>query len=272
MHFVPSVVEKPENKEPAFWFIFCDRRLLVKAGAGDQALIPCVRGLEALDIKPTRRLYLGTLGRRPCYAVECALETSVPEGMSFQGLRRLLGHLEDDLFWIAGRARQLVDWDRSHQYCGQCGSQTTNKTDERAKVCPECGLMTFPRMSPAIIVAVVKDKKILLARASRFPYEMYSVLAGFVEPGESLEACVKREVREEVGIEVKNIRYFGNQPWPFPNSLMVAFTADYAAGEIRIDETEIVDAGWFSANNFPLIPSKISIARHLIDWFAEKNR
>jgi NAD+ diphosphatase len=127
-------------------------------------------------------------------------------------------------------------------------------------------------MSPAIIVAVVKDKKILLARASRFPYEMYSVLAGFVEPGESLEACVKREVREEVGIEVKNIRYFGNQPWPFPNSLMVAFTADYAAGEIRIDETEIVDAGWFSANNFPLIPSKISIARHLIDWFAEKNR
>jgi NAD+ diphosphatase len=125
-------------------------------------------------------------------------------------------------------------------------------------------------MSPAIIVAVVRDGSVLLAHAARFPGAMYSVLAGFVEPGESLEDCVRREVKEEAGVELKNIRYFGSQPWPFPNSLMIGFTAEYAGGEVTMDMKEIVDAQWFTADHLPTIPDKISIARKLIDWFVEQ--
>ena len=143
------------------------------------------------------------------------------------------------------------------------------KTDERAKICLKCGLINYPRISPAIIVAVVKKNQILLARSERFPTGFYSVLAGFVEPGETFEDCVKREVKEEVGLDVKNIRYFGSQPWPFPDSLMVGFTADYDGGKILIDKTEIKDAGWFTAHDLPQIPGKISIARRLIDWFVQ---
>jgi NAD+ diphosphatase len=142
--------------------------------------------------------------------------------------------------------------------------------DERAKICPKCGLVAYPRLSPAVIVAVLRDNCILLAHSHRFPAKFYSVLAGFVEPGETLEECVEREVYEEVGIRVRAIRYFGSQPWPFPDSLMIAFTANYAGGEIRIDHSEIADANWFSANDLPHIPPKISIARQLIDWFLEK--
>jgi NAD+ diphosphatase len=130
-------------------------------------------------------------------------------------------------------------------------------------------LVNYPRLSPAIIVAVLKNNQILLARNKRFKLPFYSVLAGFVEPGETLEECVQREIREEVGIMTKNIRYFGSQPWPFPNSLMIAFVADYADGEITIDGSEIIDAAWFSKGELPQIPPTISIARQLIDWFTK---
>jgi len=186
-----------------------------------------------------------------------------------KGLRQLFGRLEEDLIWIAGRANQLVDWNRSHRFCGNCGHPTENKQNERAKICPACDLINYPRLSPAIIVAVLKQNRLLLASNKRFKSEFYSVLAGFVEPGETLEECVVREVKEEVGIAVKNIRYFGSQPWPFPNSLMVGFIADYKGGEIDVDKSEIVDAAWFSSDNLPLVPPKISIARQLIDWFAK---
>ena len=146
------------------------------------------------------------------------------------------------------------------------------KTDERAKLCPACGLVSFPRVAPAIIVAVVRDGTILLARARRFPTVMYSVIAGFVEPGESLEQCVHREVREEVGVAVRGLRYFASQPWPFPHSLMVAFTAQHAGGEIRVDEREITEAGWYPPDRLPRIPDSISVARRLIDWFVQTHR
>jgi NAD+ diphosphatase len=138
-----------------------------------------------------------------------------------------------------------------------------------AKECPCCELLIFPRISPAVIVLVERENRVLLARVKRFTSELYSVLAGFVEPGETLEEAVQREIEEEVGIRVKNIRYFGSQPWPFPDSLMIGFTAEYDSGEIEIDETEIVDAGWFDPEKLPTIPGKISIARELIDWFVE---
>ena len=182
-------------------------------------------------------------------------------------MRALFGLIEEDLIWIAGLANQLVDWSRTHQYCGVCGHLTEDKTDERAKICPQCSGVNYPRLSPAVIVAVLKDNQILLARNKRFKLPFYSVLAGFVEPGETLEECVQREISEEVGIMVKNIRYFGSQPWPFPNSLMIAFVADYADGDITIDGSEIIEAAWFSTDQLSKIPPKISIARQLIDWF-----
>jgi NAD+ diphosphatase len=166
----------------------------------------------------------------------------------------------------------LVHWNRNHHYCGRCAGLTETKPDERARVCPQCGLINYPRLSPAVIVAVLKDHQILLAHSQRFPTKFYSVLAGFVEPGETLEACVKREVLEEVGIIVKNIRYFGSQPWPFPDSLMVGFTAEYGGGDIRIDPSEITDARWYAASELPPIPPKISIARRLIDWFLQQEK
>ncbi|MFQ6067478.1 MAG: NAD(+) diphosphatase [bacterium] len=268
MSFIPGVVPSSEKTESAWWFAFRGDELLVKLR--DKAVtIPCTTHLESLNLKPVREQYLGTLDGRPCYSAELAPNISAPEGMAFRGLRQLFGFLEDNLFSVAGRAIQIMNWDQTHQYCGRCGSSTENKPNERAKVCPQCGLLNFPRISPAVIVAVLKGNRILLTHAHRLPPGLYSVIAGFVEPGETLEECVSREVKEEVGIEVKNIRYFGSQPWPFPNSLMVAFTAVYARGKINTNETEIIDAGWFTADNLPLIPDKISISRRLIDWFVE---
>jgi NAD+ diphosphatase len=196
----------------------------------------------------------------------------LPEGMGFKDLRQVYGLLEEDLFVLGGRAVQIVEWDRTHQYCGRCGSRTHTKEKERAKVCPQCGLHSFPRLSPAIIVAVTRGEEILLARSAHFPQGMFSVLAGFVEPGETIEECVVREVKEEVGITVGNIRYFGSQPWPFPNSLMLGFTAEYVGGELALDPTEIAEAGWFRADSLPSIPGRISIAGRLIKWFLEKSR
>jgi NAD+ diphosphatase len=177
--------------------------------------------------------------------------------------------IDDEFLLVAGCATQLTRWDRIHRFCGQCGKPAEDQTDERAKTCPRCNLTFYPRLSPAVIVAVVREDRLLLARSTRFPYNFYSVLAGFVEPGETLEECVVREVREEAGILVKNVRYFGSQPWPFPDSLMLGFIAEYAEGEIKINESEIADADWFTADALPNIPPKVSIARSLIDWYVD---
>lgn len=255
-----------EPLQPGWWFIFSGYKLLVQAKE-EGFYIPFVEDFSGFKLHAVRKRFVGDLDGSPCYEVECDPDAKAPEGMRFEGLRPLFGHLDDRFFHLAGRALQLMEWDRTHQFCSQCGHPARDKEDETAKVCASCGFVSFPVPSPAIIVAVTREEKILLARASRFPKEIYSVLAGFVEPGESLEECVRREVREEVGLEVTGIRYFGSQPWPFPNSLMIGFTAEHAAGEIRADGKEIVDAGWFTADHLPQIPGKISIARKLIDWF-----
>jgi NAD+ diphosphatase len=271
MAFVSSYQRSFDEREPAWWFVFSGNKLLVES-RDQRPGIPLRSGLDALSLRVLRKQYLGTMNGHSCLAAECEADVRIPDGMAFHGLRKLYGALDEEMFWVAGRAFQIVDWDRTHQYCGKCGSPTKDKSDERAKVCPGCGTVSFPRMSPAIIVAVVRDKAILLAHAARFPGAMYSVLAGFVEPGESLEDCVRREVKEEAGVELKDIRYFGSQPWPFPNSLMIGFTAEYAGGEVTMDGREIVDAQWFTADDLPTIPDKISIARKLIDWFVDQNR
>jgi NAD+ diphosphatase len=270
LHFTPAFTAPREERKPAWWFAFRGERLLVETTNGAPK-IPIVKDLANMNFKPGRTFFFGILDGRSCYAADIDGEASAPEGMSFQGVRQLIGRVDDVLFWVAGRAKLIIQWDRTHQFCGQCGKPLVNKEGERAKLCSKCGLTVFPRMSPAIIVAVTRGDEILLAHAPRFPEGRYSVLAGFVEPGESLEECVKREVREEVGLELKNIRYFGSQPWPFPNSLMIAFTAEYASGEMRIDNDEIAEAGWFTADRLPRIPPKLTVARQLIDWFVKQN-
>ncbi len=258
--------------ETALWFLIKDQKLLLKTES-EKGVVPQSSDLKRLGVEPVHRQYLGSLDDRPCYAAEVSDGICISDPLyTFRGLRMVFEWLEEDLIWIAALANQLVYWNRNHQYCGKCGHPTQDKEDERAKICSECGLINYPRLSLAIIVAVIKENQILLAHARRYPKGLYSVLAGFVEPGETLEACVKREVREEVGVEVKNIRYFGSQPWPFPDSFMIAFTAEYASGDIAVDQSEILDADWFSAEALPPIPTKISISRELIDWFIEKSR
>ncbi len=269
MPFKPDFKLPATESPQALWFVFQKDRLLLKTN-NNGCLIPCSRDLAQFNLFPIRKQYLGAMDGLPCYAAEMPEAAALADGLILQGLRETFDRLEEELIWIAGRANQLVDWSRNHQFCGQCGHPTEDRTEERAKICPACGLTNYPRLSPAVIVAVVKGDRLLLASNKRFKPGFYSVLAGFVEPGENLEECVAREIREEVGISVKNIRYFGSQPWPFPNSLMVAFVADYAGGQIRIDPSEIVDAAWFAAENLPYIPPRITIARHLIDWFVNR--
>jgi len=258
MQFIPDFKSSSGEQASALWFIFNKGKLLTKI-TNDAITVPNTSDLSENDMTPSRFQYLGTLDSYPCYAAEFADSSLDAEDFKFKDLRALFGLMEEDLIWIAGRANQLVDWSRTHRYCGACGHLTQDKTDERAKICPQCGAVNYPRLSPAVIVAVVKDDQILLARNKRFKLPFYSVLAGFVEPGETLEECVQREIREEVGLRVKNIRYFGSQPWPFPNSLMIAFVADYADGEITCDGSEIIDAAWFSKDKLPQIPPKSAL-------------
>ncbi len=268
MHFKPDFNPTHDPSESALWFIFDRGHLLTKIN-NNQLGVPDTADLESLGISPSDSLYLGSLDGQPCYAGALETDTAVDENFELLNLRTLFGSLPDPLFWVAGRGNQFVYWYQSHRYCGKCGHETDDKTDERAKICPRCQHIYYPRLSPAVIVAIIRDNRILLARNRNFKGSFYSVLAGFVEPGESLEECVEREIKEEVGIAVKNIRYFGSQPWPFPDSLMIGFVSDYDSGKIAIDGSEIVEAAWFSKDELPQIPPKISIARQLIDWFSQ---
>ena len=271
MPFEPALKFPATVSDRAFWFVFQNDRLLIKKSANGYR-IPYTTDLMQISLAPIRNQFLGKLDGRACIAAEFPPGSQASDDFDLIGLRDVFNRLDEELIWIAGRANQLVDWNRSHQFCGQCGRPTEDKPGERAKICPACKLVNYPRLSPAVIVAVVKGDRLLLASNRRFKSGFYSVLAGFVEPGETLEECVAREICEEVGISVTNIRYFGGQPWPFPNSLMVGFLADHAAGEPSADQSEIVDAGWFTADNLPSIPPKFTIARQLIDWFVGRNQ
>jgi NAD+ diphosphatase len=269
--FVPAFLPVTEQPEVGWWFIFCGDKLLVKEeGAG--GLIPSSADIRGLMKDLMRTHGIGRLDGKPCYASEVPEEVGAPRGMTFEGLRTLLGRPGEEIFSVAGRAFQYLDWDRTHQYCGRCGGRTESRIDEPARSCPGCGLTSYPEVTPAVIVAVIRGEEILLARSRRFQGSFFSVLAGFVEAGETFEECVKREVREEVAIEVNNILYFGSQPWPFPHSLMVGFTAEYEGGEISIDDIEISEAGWFAAEALPEVSRKGTIARRLIDWFRDNHR
>jgi len=267
----------------AYWFVFRGDQLLVEMGPLERpsddprvrarpawARLPLQKNHDWLGAAVLRCLYLGALRGTQCWAAELPKEAEAPTSMSWEGLRTLFSVLDDAHFALAGRALQLIDWDRTHQFCGRCGSPTEPHRDERVRMCPACKLSAYPRVAPAVMALVKRQDEILLARSPHFPTGMYSALAGFVEPGESLEQCLAREVAEEVGVEVAKPRYFASQSWPFPHSLMIAFVCEWVSGEIHRQEAEIEEAKWFKVLQLPRLPSKISIARKLIDAVVEE--
>jgi NAD+ diphosphatase len=209
------------------------------------------------------------------WAVDVPVDADDPSFGSALDLFSYFGRSSEAEWFAAGRAVQIVEWARTHRFCGRCATPTDVSIGERGMKCPACGLVAYPRVAPAMITLVTRgeagpDQEVLLARGVNFRAPMFSCLAGFVEPGEDLEGAVVREIFEEVGVTVDNVRYVASQPWPFPHSLMVGFRADYVSGDLALDITEIAEANWYRRDDMPPIPPGISIARKLIDqWLAE---
>lgn len=252
---------------PGYWFMFKGQQLVMPKGKNT---VPLGDGPSKWQLKLGDRHFLGNYKGINCYSGALLDGQQLPGTMELIGLRSLLGILDEDLFTIAGRAVQLDYWRKTHRFCGSCGKPTTVEPgEELSMICTDCNVSFYPRISPVVIMSIVDGNRILLARSPRFRSGLFSTLAGFVEPGETLEEAVKREVMEEVTLQVKEIRYVASQPWPFPHSLMMGFRSTYAGGKVHIDSKEIEEAGWFSAHELPPIPTKGTIARHLIQEFLD---
>ena len=251
-------------KELFYWLLRVDNQLLTIFNPAGDDVFPC--GLAADLGSPKDALLLGDWQGLTCYAAEL---DAIPEHFSGQRMpvRDLFNVVSAEAAALAGRATQLLDWQKNHRYCGQCGAPTVQKTGEFSKACPACNLIVYPRISPVVMVLIGRFDELLLARSPHFKPGVFSALAGFVEAGETLEQCAVREVQEEVGVKICNLRYFKSQSWPFPASLMVAFFADYVGGVITPDPVEIEAAGWFRYSALPSLPEPASIARQLIDAY-----
>lgn len=212
------------------------------------------------------QMTLGLIDDKPCQLVRVREQLDLP-GLSWHGLRGLLGHVDDSTFRLLGVAQQLDIWHDTHRFCGRCGQPTQVRLDERAMECSACGNRQYPKLAPCIIVLVTRGEEVLLARSPNFRSGFFSTLAGFIEPGESAEEALRREVMEEVGIEVEQLEYLGSQNWPFPNSLMLGFHARYAGGEIVPQPGEIEEAHWWHVDQLPAIPPGGTISRWLIDCY-----
>jgi NAD+ diphosphatase len=268
--YVPDHIPPQDCEEAALWFAFRNAELLVCCAPGEHTL-PCCPDLREHGLEAQRMHYLGRYDGRPCYAVDIGEPAALPEGWQLMGLREAFGVVDAGLVALSGRAYQILEWDLNHRYCGRCGTPTVAPADERARSCPQCGRRSYPPVTPAVMVLITDGaRRVLLARKPIWPQGRFSALAGFVEPGETLEDTIARETLEEVGVAVTNIRYFGSQPWPFPHSLMIAFTAQYAGGEVRPDGVEIEEARWFDVRELPKLPPGISISRRLIDTIARE--
>jgi len=248
---------------------FCavfDGHNIILFKAADSYRLPEVKELNLSE--PVEMLRVGEIGDNDCYAFEMESKL-LPEGCKAIDFRQALKLMDTHDVAASNRARQMLYWNEEHKFCGHCGKLTELSTVEAAKVCPSCKARFYPRIMPAVIIAITKGDKLLLAHNFKFRDGLYSLIAGFVEAGESLEEAVAREIYEEIHIKVKNIKYFDSQSWPFPQSLMLGFTAEYDSGEIVVDGEEIADAKWFKIDNMPLLPSNGSISRRLIDCFIE---
>lgn len=265
---------KPLHKETDddIWFLFKENKLMLLDEMGKH-ILPRFRDLKKLNINICNTQCIGGYRGLNSYCGE--LETKFKnKNIVYLDLMTLREKVDKEIYTLATKGNLLLNWLKLNKHCGICGSETYLKDSftERALVCSNCGNTTWPRTSPAIIVAVMKDDKLLMVLNRQFPNRKYSVIAGFVEYGETFEECVRREVYEESGIKVKNIQYFGSQPWPFPNSMMVAFTAEYLEGEIKVDGEEILHADWFSKEDISgKYNESMSIGSELIKWFLLKN-
>jgi len=260
-HFLPLYAPQPCAHEHIF--VFRGGALLVREA--DLAL-PDEAACIALGVQLAEARAVGMLGEHYCRTAWVEPASAEPgNGFAFRPLRSLFGAIDIHLAAVAGRAFQIAEWARTHRFCGACGGPMEALPSERCMRCTRCGHAAYPRISPAMMVLVKKGDAILLARNAASPTNRYSALAGFLEAGESVEDAVHREVFEEVGLRVRDLRYFGSQSWPFPHSLMIAFTAEWESGEINPDPSEIADARWFGPGDaLPEFPAGVSIAGELI--------
>lgn len=265
--FTPGVEPPASPSAHAWHFVFIEGQLLVPAevDAEGVAIATALTSQPDAFTRPQDRHYLGQLEGLDCWVQQGG---EVPEGWMLQGLRPAMMQMALPQLHLASRAAQVMEWDRAHRFCGTCGTPTERLSHERARRCPACGHVAYPRISPAMMALVWRRHEgrpqLLLARSPHFRPGFYSALAGFVEAGESLEACVHREVAEEVGVQVRNLHYYASQSWPFPHSLMLAFRCEWAGGEICEQPGEIEHAAWFDLDALPGLPPRFSIAGHLI--------
>jgi len=261
--FTPLITPRPDPGPDPLTFLFHGGRLLVREA---DLSLPDAAAVSGLGLDPQRLQPVGLLGERYCRAGWLDDEGQAPAGHAWRGLRSLFAELDDAVLGVAGRAFQIAEWVRTHRFCGACGSGTALAAGERSFKCVNCGHMAYPRISPAMMVLIRKGDQALLALHTQSAVQRFVPLAGFVEAGETIEEAVHREVFEEVGLRVHNLRYFGSQSWPFPHSLMIAFTADYLEGEIRTDPTEILEARWFGPGDaWPERVPHVSISSMLVD-------
>lgn len=258
-----------DPRAASYWFVFNRQRLLV---LGDRRT-PRVPAPAELPLLPAREQlrFVGVYEGKPCWAVGLDQEDlgDIGQAYSWEPVRALFNRLPDAPLAVGARALQMLEFDRTHRFCGACATATEVHEGGRSRRCPRCGETAYPRVAPAMMVLIKRDtpagRELLLARSPRFPAGMFSALAGFVEISESIETCVHREAFEEVGVRIRNLRYFESQAWPFPHSLMIAFVADWDGGEIAPEAGEIEDARWFAVSALPQLPHRLSIARRLID-------
>ncbi len=264
--FTSQITPPAKLTEPSIWVIWHGEELLLQISS-DTVSLPKFADLSLINPSIDQQLYLGIYNNSPCFTASL---TKQPDNLApdlfFQPIRQTHETLNDqDLFNLVSRAKQLLYWDKSSQFCGRCGHKNQLSLKEFAKICSVCEAITFPQISPAMLVLIWRKNEVLLARSPHFLPGIYSILAGFVDLGESLEQTVIREIKEEVNLTVKNLRYFSSQPWPFPSNLMLGFMAEYDSGEIQFDTAELEDAQWFPINNLPSLPKAISLSRQMID-------
>jgi NAD+ diphosphatase len=258
-----------KGKEPEALGIAIAGDRIAMAGSPDAPVFPSLAQLPPGCLTPESSLLLGELHGKPLFAASLAGETVLQAGLEWRELRPLFGLLSETELQAVSAARELLWWSRRHRFCGCCGTPLQDSPTERARCCPACKAVYYPVIAPAVIVAITRGEELLLAHNRNFRPQLFSLIAGFVDAGETLEQCVVREAREETGIEVGRLRYVASQPWPHPNSLMLGFTAEWQSGELHPDGTEIQEAGWFRRDRLPEIPSSGTVARRLIDLWLE---
>lgn len=239
--------------------------LLLKT-KGDEFAIPQKKDLPEISDQ-TEYTFLFTLDEVPCFLIWNDLKENKPH-LIYREINFFRFVSQQEIAWVTIAGFHLMNWYMQNRFCGNCGAKTQQKKDERAIICPECNTTVYPKISPAIIVAIICNDKILLAHNSNFPGKWYSLIAGYADVGESLEETLKREVKEEVGLDIKNIRYYKSQPWPLSGSMMIGFIAESDGDQpLSIDNKEITEAAWFKRGDLPPHPSTISIAGEIIEKF-----